>query len=95
VVTVGGTVTFKRLGLIEAGWLSYAGEIIPKNAPPVQIQESRRVFYAGAGHMFSVLGALGENQFSEDQGVAVMERILAELQQFGRDVGTDRERGRR
>lgn len=85
----------RPIGLIEAGWLAYAQEIVPKSAPSVQVQESRRVFFAGAAHVFAMLGALGGDEFSEDQGVAVMDRLLAELQQYGRDVGTPRERGRR
>lgn len=85
----------RQFGLVEMGWLSYREQVVPTSASAVQVQESRRAFYAGAAHIFSVLGALGGDEFSEYQGVQTMERVSAELRQYARDVGTSGERRRR
>lgn len=36
-------------------WQSYRKEVIHPAAPPEQVEECRRAFYAGAGGMFAVL----------------------------------------
>lgn len=36
--------------------MSYRTEVVPRNAPPVQVQETRRAFYAGAKALFDFIG---------------------------------------
>lgn len=72
--------------LIKDGWRSYAEHVLPADAPSVQTQETRRAFYAGAQHLFSVYFDIGGDEISEDQGVEILEEIKAELQRFVRDV---------
>jgi hypothetical protein len=36
-------------------WESYVAEVLPKDAPPIQRQECRRAFYAGAVAVFGLL----------------------------------------
>lgn len=38
----------RRTGSIASHWTSYAAEVVPSDASAVQIQETRRAFYAGA-----------------------------------------------
>jgi hypothetical protein len=40
-----------------AGWQSYDRGVIPADAPPVQHEECRRSFYAGAWLMFNLMMA--------------------------------------
>lgn len=81
-----------QIGLIERGWRSYRDHVLPKNAPPVQMQETRRAFYAGAGLLFENLtNAVGADEVSEDAGVDIMAGVDDEIRQFFKDV----ERGAR
>lgn len=77
------TKRFRRL--IENGWRTYAEHVVPKNAPPVQIQECRRAFYAGAAQMFDAFTHQVAD-LTEDQGVAAMGAISDELAAYVQDV---------
>src|SRR4051812_41549537 len=39
--------------LIEAGWVGLRLAAIPLDAPPMQLEEMRNAFFAGASHLFS------------------------------------------
>jgi hypothetical protein len=39
--------------IIEAGWLSLKIMTVPDDAPPVQIEEMRNAYFAGAQHLFA------------------------------------------
>jgi hypothetical protein len=41
--------------LVKAEWETFRRDVIPAGAPPVQIQEMRRAFYAGAHAIFQLL----------------------------------------
>jgi len=82
----------KKPGLIERGWLTFAEHVLPKDAPPIQRQEMRRAFYAGAGLLFeNMTEAVGPADVSEDAGLDIMQGVYEEIRAFLRDV----ERGRR
>lgn len=73
--------------LLAEQWEAYKLAIIPADAPPIQITECRRAFYAGAN---SLIAAVMSN-FREDRGVtdgdvAVISSINVELSAFARDV---------
>lgn len=77
----------KKPGLIERGWLHYAERVLPKNAPKIQVQESRRVWYASAAHLFEALtDAVGPDDISEDAGMDIMAGVQAELDTHIQDV---------
>jgi hypothetical protein len=67
---------------INAEWVSYSRQVLPRDAPAVQRIETRRAFYAGAAAMHAILRALGEDDVSEDDGVDVIEETLRELKAF-------------
>lgn len=70
--------------LIEAGWISLRLAAIPLNAPPVQLEEMRNAFFAGAQHLFGSLMTIldpGEVE-PTDQDLARMDLIDAELKAF-------------
>lgn len=66
---------------LHASWESYRRVVIPPDAPPVQVIESRRAFYAGAQAFMTICAASPDN--GEDQ---VVNGLCAELKQFGDDV---------
>jgi hypothetical protein len=83
---------YERRGrLVRDGWQSYAEKILPKNAPSVQRQETRRAFYAGAWELLCRHAELGEPDISEDEGVEVLEATKREIEAFILSIGTPRE----
>ena len=74
--------------LVRDGWQDYAQKILPKSAPPVQRQETRRAFYAGAAHLLATMAELGEPEVDEDAGAGVLEATQHEIEAFVRTVGT-------
>jgi len=40
---------------VAAVWDTYAARVLPKDAGPIQVQEIRRAFYAGAWGMFNLI----------------------------------------
>lgn len=76
----------KSTSTIREAWLSYMDEIVPKDAPSTQLQESKRAFVAGAFHVLNVLTAIGDDSVTEDEGVTVIEQLHQECETFVKDV---------
>lgn len=69
--------------LIEAGWVGLRLAAIPDNASPVQLEEMRNAFFAGAQHMFaSIMSILEPDAEPTDKDLARMGLIDAELRDF-------------
>lgn len=79
--------TERNPALMRTAWLGYRREVIPPDAPEVQVTESRRAFYAGAGALFSLLLVVldpGEEPTEHD-----LDRVTGlydELKEFNRAV---------
>lgn len=72
---------------VEMEWRTYAERVVPEDAPPVQIQESRRAFYAGAQSFLNIMMVrLDPDTEPTDADLHMMDEIHDELQQFMRDV---------
>jgi hypothetical protein len=73
--------------LIELAWLSYQRDVIPRNAPEVQVTESRRAFYAGAQALFhTIINILEPGSEPTDNDLQTMTLIQQELKRFGDQV---------
>jgi hypothetical protein len=73
--------------LIEAGWVSLRIMAVPLNAPPVQLEEMRNAFMAGAQHLFSSMMTIldpGTEETPDD--MRRMGLIADELEAFGREL---------
>lgn len=68
--------------LVQQAWDSYLREVIPFDAPAVQIAESKRAFFAGAQAAMQLYCEIGEPHISKDDGVARLEGMMAELTAF-------------
>jgi len=69
--------------LIEAGWISLRIASIPANAPPVQLEEMRNAFFAGAQHLFgSIMSILEDDAEPTEKDLDRMSLINDELQAF-------------
>ena len=69
-----------RMHILEA-WNSYREQVIPRDAPAVQVTESKRAFFAGAGSVWSLYVAAAEKppHLPDPQ---ILESIDTELRQF-------------
>jgi hypothetical protein len=66
---------------------SFAGAVFNRHTPDVQRSEMRRAFYAGAyGMLMGAAFGPGEEDVSEEEGVAMFEAWRKELEAFQRDV---------
>jgi hypothetical protein len=70
---------------IKRQWEEFK-KLIPKDAPRVQFEETRRAFYAGAVVMFSILRSVGGDEVSEDQGIKLFESVEREIVAYGEEL---------
>jgi hypothetical protein len=71
---------------LATAWESYRTRVVPADAPPIQVQECRRAFYAGAQAFLSA-AADSKGPHAEDRAINVM---CNELHQFITDVQNGR-----
>lgn len=64
-------------------WDSYRAVVVPHDAPPSQLTDCRRAFYAGAESMRRVLLAAPDDEAAE---LAVCGNVEADLVAFGQEV---------
>ena len=69
--------------IVEAGWVSLKMQVIPENAPQVQLEEMRMAFFAGAQHLFgSIMSVLDEDAEPTEADLERMSKINDELDEF-------------
>ncbi|HKQ00514.1 MAG TPA: hypothetical protein VJ735_09310 [Actinomycetes bacterium] len=77
--------------LLAKEWASYRERVVPVNAHAIQVQESRRAFYAGAASLWGLLmTVLDPGEEPTDLDMAKMGAFQAELDDFQRDVEAGR-----
>lgn len=80
-----------NLEIIADLWASYERDAIPAGASRVQVQETKRAFYAGARGLFgALLRAIGEGEEPTEQDLRVMDAIHQELAFFAASVAAGR-----
>lgn len=73
--------------LIEAGWVGYRATVMSSAAPPIQLDECRLAFMAGAQHLFaSLMTIMDHGEEPTDGDVNKLDLIDKELRKFGREV---------
>jgi len=69
--------------IVESGWVSLKMQVIPENAPQVQLEEMRMSFFAGAQHLFgSIMSVLDEDAEPTEADLERMSKINDELDEF-------------
>lgn len=69
--------------LIEAGWVGYRLMVLSPTAPPVQLDECRMAFMAGAQHLFSsIMNILDPGLEETEADLHKMDLIDKELKAF-------------
>lgn len=78
--------------IINDEWDSYRRQVIPATAPAVQLQESKRAFYAGAQTLFHALVKIMDPSSEEptERDMRVMDSIDRELREFSASVTAGR-----
>ena len=66
-------------GPIADLWATYAERVIPAEAGPIHIQETRRAFYAGAHGLFQAIVNLSDD---DELCMALMRGVEAEARAF-------------
>lgn len=69
--------------VIRNKWLSYRAEVVPLNAPQIQVDECRRAFYAGATALFfAVLSRLDPASEVTPADIQILSDVQDELEEF-------------
>lgn len=78
-------------GEIAKGWSSYLVTVMSPQAPPIQVRETKRAFYAGAQHfLMSVMRIMDPEAEPTAADLARLEAMDQELQAFAREVADGR-----
>jgi hypothetical protein len=73
--------------LIEAGWVGYRLYVMSPDAPPLQLDECRMAFMAGAQHLFSsIMNILEPDAEPTDADLRKMDLIDRELRKFAQEI---------
>ena len=60
-----------------------APEVLPREAPPIQVDECRRAFYAGVYFcLMNLVNNIGDESTDEEQGILELEKLKAECETF-------------
>ncbi len=78
-----------KLETVAELWESFRA-ILPPDAPAMQVIETRRAFYAACCGMLSIMRAIGNDDVSEEVGVAHLESMARELVAFQDDLRAGR-----
>lgn len=75
---------------IAERWLEFSHSVLPDNVSDVQRREMRRAFYAGFSSCLFALRELSEDNVSEADSIAAMNKYAAEAREFADRVKADR-----
>lgn len=76
--------------MIEELWESYKREAVTAAAGRVQIEETRKAFYAGVSALFfAVMGQMSAGDAVTQQDLDVLSGIAAELRAFSNSQGAN------
>ncbi|WP_088893147.1 hypothetical protein [Leptolyngbya ohadii] len=75
---------------IRQKWQQFERSVMPIDASPIQKQEMRRAFYAGAFALLDIVAQIGSDEsISEEAGALLLDKIEAELKAFQARIGID------
>lgn len=75
---------------LASAWDTFHAAVLPPGAGPIQRQEMRRAFYAGAQAALLATVDISEPEVSEDAGVAALEALHDECRQFAKAISEGR-----
>ncbi len=69
-------------------WNEYKARTMPQNVSKIQLQETRRAFYAGAVAVLSICQEISAYDWTEEEGAIALENLMQECVSFASQVGT-------
>lgn len=76
--------------LIEGGWLALKHLTIPRDASDDDVKDKRRIFFAGAQHLYaSIMSILEPGSDATNNDLSRMALIDTELRNFYKEVMSD------
>ena len=74
------------MNTIQVQWNSFEKMVVPQDAPPIQRQEMKLAFYAGAEAMMRINFAVGHDSISEEAGFHILNGCQIECREFADQV---------
>jgi len=71
-----------QLRTIAECWAYFREEVIPPGSPPIMVERAEMCFYTGAAFVFDQNIAIGGDGVTEEQGLAHLDRLQAELNAY-------------
>lgn len=71
---------------IATQWTKYRAAVVPAGASPLQVQESRRAFYAGAQAVLLLQVQISVADVPDDVGAAFIGSLHDECAQFAEQI---------
>jgi hypothetical protein len=72
-------------------WRTFRQEVLREVTSPVQLEETRRGFYAGAAAILELVVRVSADDVTEDRGVEILQALHEELQAFATDLRSTEE----
>ena len=70
--------------LLETEWDKYRRQVLPPDAPPIQIQECRRAFFGGAWAIYSLMmNKMTSGDEVKPEDLQMMASLDREMRNFG------------
>jgi hypothetical protein len=77
-----------RLQTDAESFATYRARVLPPDAPPIQVTECQRAFYAGVYFcLMNLAYNIGDESTSEEQGIVELEKLKAECERFAATTG--------
>ena len=74
-------------GRVARHWADYRAKVVPQNAHPIQLAETRQAFYAGAIALFSeIVNGLSPEEESTEADLAMLDDIKREFDEWGAEL---------
>lgn len=73
------------MNAIRKAWEIYRTRVMPSDPSPIQLLETERAFYAGAGSFAAIANAIADPKISEDKGVEILESAHQEIRTFAEE----------
>jgi hypothetical protein len=68
--------------IVKDAWESFERRVVADDAPPIQRQEMRRAFYAGAWAVLITCETISAPDISQEQAVAILASCRKECERF-------------
>jgi hypothetical protein len=65
---------------IAIEWQDYKTKVLPPNCSHIQLQETRRAFYAGVVATLNIMSRVSSDDWSEEEGAMALEVLTQECQ---------------